>query len=182
MVNCNLNKNLLKGDSCSYVLNEVKDLYLINFNDVISAGTEYDTTSGVQVTSITVSSGENVAGFAHIEPTKNSVTYTDELVVEDSGAKYRTHTLTFGLPGNYDKDIVSSVDALSLGRFFAVVKTASGQYLALGRTAGLEASEQSITGGSDNNGITVTLTANVAESAMPLSEAAVSDLLGHVIA
>ena len=76
--------------------------------------------------------------------------------------------------------MVCSVDALSLGRFFAVVKTASGQYLALGRTAGLEASEQSIAGGSDNNGITVTLTANVAESAMPLSESAVAQLLALV--
>lgn len=180
MVNCNLNKNLLKGDSCAYVLNEVKDLYLINYNDVISAGTEYDCTSGVQITSISANTTDG-KGFAHIEPTKNSVTYTDELVVEDSGAKYRTHTLTFGLPGNYDKDMVCSVDALSLGRFFAVVKTASGQYLALGRTAGLEASEQTINGGADNNGITVTLTANVAESAMPLSDAAVAELLSQVI-
>lgn len=179
MVNCNLNKNLLKGDSCSYVLNEVKDLYLINYNDVESAPT-YDCESGVEITAITLSSG--ATGFAHIEPTKNSVTYTDELVVEDSGAKYRSHTVTFGLPGNYDKDLVCSVDALSLGRFFAVIKTAAGQYLALGRTAGLEASEQSIAGGSDNNGITVTLTANVAESAMPLADGAVTTLLSNIIA
>lgn len=180
MANCTLNKNLLKGNSCAYVLNEVKDLYLINYNDVTEAGLDYDCESGVTVSGITLASG--ATGFAHIEPTKNSVSYTDELVVEDSGAKYRTHTVTFGLPGNYDKDMVCSVDALSLGRFFAVVKTASGQYLALGRTAGLEASEQSIAGGSDNNGITVTLTANVAETAVPLSDAAVGNLLSHVIA
>lgn len=179
MANCNLNKNLLKGNTCAYVLNEVKDLYLINYNDVTSAPV-YDCTSGSEVSAITLASG--ATGFAHIEPAKNSVTYTDELVVEDSGAKYRTHTLTFGLPGNYDKDMVCSVDALSLGRFFAVVKTAGGQYLALGRTAGLEASEQSINGGSDNNGITVTLTANVAESALPLSTGAVETLLSNVIA
>ena len=180
MANCTLNKNLLKGNTCAYVLNEVKDLYLIDYNAVTEAGLDYDCESGVTVSGITIDSGST--GFAHIEPTKNSVTYTDELVVEDSGAKYRTHTVTFGLPGNYDKDMVCSVDALSLGRFFVVIKTASGQYLALGRTAGLEASEQSIAGGSDNNGITVTLTANTAETALPLSDAAKNYLLEHVIA
>lgn len=184
MAICTLNKNLLKSNSCDYVLNEVKDLYIIDFNSVTQAKLNYDcdTTTGtgtVQVTGLTVASGAN---FSHIEPSKNSVTYTDELVVEDSGAKYRTHTVTFGLSGNYNKDLVCSVDALSLGRFFVVVKTASGQYLVLGRSTGLEASEQAINGGSDNNGITVTLSANVAESAAPLSDEDVTYLLQHVIA
>lgn len=178
MANCTLNKNLLKGNTCAYVLNQITDLYLADYNSIASAPVE-DCVSGTQITGISATTSASTV-FSHIEPAKNSVTYSDELVVEDSGAKYRTHTVTFGLPGNYDKDMVCSVDALSLGRFFAVVKTASGQYLALGRTAGLEASEQSIAGGSDNNGITVTLTANVAESAMPLSESAVTQLLALV--
>lgn len=179
MAICNLNKNLLKSNACSYTLNEVKDIYIANFNDVIEAPLKKDVNceSGVTVSAITLVTGASVY---HIEPAKNSVTYTDELVVEDSGAKYRTHTVTFGLNGNFDKDMVCPVDALALGRFFVVVKTASGQYLALGRDTGLEASEQSIAGGSDNNGITVTLTANVAETAIPLSDEAITTLLGHV--
>ena len=179
MAICALNKNLLKTNTCGYVLNEVKDLYLANYNDVTAAPVDYNCESGVTVSAITLASG---AKFSHIEVARNSVTYTDELVVEDSGAKYRTHTITFGVNGSYDKDMVCPVDALSLGRFFVVVKTASGEYLVLGRTAGLEASEQSVAGGTDNNGITVTLSANVAESAVPLSASAIETVLENIVA
>ena len=175
-LSCNLNKNLLKANTCAYSLPTVTDLYIANFGDV-SAHTDYDCASGVTVSAITVASGASVY---HIEPQKNSVTFTDELVVEDNGTKYRTHTLTFGISGKYDKDMVCPVDALSLGRFWAVVKTADKEYLALGGATGLEASAQSIAGGGDNNGITVTLAANVTESAVPLSEAAVTELLSKV--
>lgn len=176
MANCILNKNLLKTNTCGYSLPEVKDIYIANFNDVTSANVDYNCESGVTVSAITVASG---ASFYHIEPAKNSVTFTDELVVQDNGSKYRTHTLTFTLNGKYDKDMVCSIDALSLGRFFVVVATADGEYLALGRTTGLEASEQSVAGGGDTNGMTVTLTANVTESAVPLSEAAIATVKGE---
>lgn len=178
-LSCNLTKNILKANSCEYTLNEIKDIYLIDYNSISGNGADYSCESGVTISAITPTSG---AKFAHIEVAKNSATYTDELVVQDSGAKYRTHTLTFGLPGSYDKDKVCSVDALSLGRFIAVVRTASGQYLELGRNAGLEASEGSITGSSDNNSITITLTANTAETAYPLGETAVTELLSNVLA
>ncbi len=175
-LSCNLNKNLLKSNSCGYSLPEVKDIYIANFEEVTSAPVEYDCASGVSVTGITLATG---ATFYHIEPQKNSVTFTDELVVEDNGSKYRTHTLTFGIAGKYDKDMVCPVDALALGRFFVVVATADGEYLALGRTVGLEASEQSVAGGGDSNGITVTLTGNVTESAVPLNEAAIAVVKGN---
>ena len=173
IVSCSLNKNLLRKDSCNYSLPEVKDIYLANYSDVVSATVDYDCESGV---TLTLASG---ATFYHIEPAKNSVTFTDELVVQDNGSKYRTHTLTFTLNGKYDKDMVCPVDALALGRFFVVVATADGEYLALGRAVGLEASEQSIAGGGDTNGITVTLTGNVTESAVPLSAAAIAVVKGE---
>lgn len=176
MANCILNKNLLKTNTCGYSLPEVKDIYIANFNDVTSANVDYNCESGVTVSAITLTTGTS---FYHIEPAKNSVTFTDELVVQDNGSKYRTHTLTFTLNGKYDKDMVCSIDALSLGRFFVVVATADGEYLALGRTTGLEASEQSVAGGGDTNGMTVTLTANVTESAVPLSEAAIAVVKGE---
>ena len=75
--------------------------------------------------------------------------------------------------------MVCPVDALALGRFFVVVATADGEYLALGRTVGLEASAQSVNGGGDNNGITVTLSANVTEAATPLSPAAIAVVKGE---
>lgn len=174
-LSCNLNKNLLRSNTCGYNLLEIKDIYVANYNDVTAAPVDYDCASGVTVSAITLASG---ATFYHIEPQKNSVSYTDELVVEDNGNKYRTHTITFTIAGKYDKDMVCPVDALALGRFFVVVKTANGDYLALGRNTGLEASAQSIAGGGDNNGVTVTLSANVAESAVPLSETAITTVVG----
>lgn len=175
MASCTLNKDLLRSNTCAYSLPEVKDIYLANFADVTSAGTDYNCESGVTVTGISLA---NSAKFYHIEPAKNSVSYTDELVVEDNGNKYRTHTLTFTLNGKYDKDMVCPVDALALGRFFVVVATADGEYLALGRTVGMEASEQSVAGGGDTNGITVTLTANITEAAVPLNADAIATVKG----
>ena len=166
---------MLKTDTCSYTLNEVKDLYIANFNDITAAPVDYNCESGVTVSAITLASG---AKFSHIEPARNSVTYTDELVTEDSGAKYRTHTVTFSLSGNYDKDMVCPVDALSLGRFFVVVHTADDEYLALGRSVGLEANSATLQGGGDTNGISVTLTGNVTESSVPLNESAIAVVKG----
>ena len=175
MANCSLNKNLLRKDSCNYSLPEVKDIYIANFSDVTAAPVDYDCTSGVTVSAITLA---NDASFYHIEPAKNSVSFTDELVVEDNGNRYRTHTVTFTLNGKYDKDMVCPIDALALGRFFVVVATADGEYLALGRATGLEASAQSVAGGGDSNGITVTLSANVTEAATPLSAGAIAVVKG----
>jgi len=175
MAICSLSKDILRKDSCNYSLPEVKDIYIANFSDVTAAPIDYDCEKGVTVSAITLATG---ATFFHIEPAKNSTTFTDELVVEDNGNKYRTHTITFNLNGKYDKDMVCPIDALALGRFFVVVATADGEYLALGRSVGLEASAQSIAGGGDTNGVTVTLSANVTEAATPLSEAAIATVKG----
>lgn len=180
MANCILNRDLLRTSSCGYSLPEVKDIFLANFNDVkTSAGTDSSASgcTGEVVTTITDNSG-GTPTFYHIEPAKNSVSFSDKLVVEDSGNKYRTHTLTFNLSNKYDSCLHMDFDALSLGRYFAVVVTADGTWLALGRITGLEASAATLAGGGDQNGITVTLSANVAESSMPLSEAAINAVRG----
>lgn len=173
-ISCALNKDLLRTEFCGYSLPEVKDIYLANFSDVITANTAV-TEDCEEITAITVTSG---AQFYHIEPAKDSVSFTDELVVEDNGNKYRTHTLTFNVAGKYDACMHTVLDALSLGRYFAVVATADGEYLALGRLTGLEAETATLSGGGDTNGITVTLSANVTESAIPLSDAAIEDVKG----
>ena len=174
---CNLTKDLLRTNTCGYSLPEVKDIYVANYSDVTATTVNCDCTgtSGVTLDTISLATGTS---FYHIEPAKNSVSFTDELVVEDNGNKYRTHTITFNLAGKYDKDMVCPIDALALGRFFVVVATADGEYLALGRGVGMEASAQSIAGGGDYNGITVTLSANVTESAIPLGETAISTVKG----
>ena len=94
MATCSLNKNLLRKNTCAYSLPEVTDIYIANFTDITEAGLDYSCDSGVTVSGLTVATGASVY---HIEPAKNSTTYTDELVVEDNGNKYRTHTITFNL-------------------------------------------------------------------------------------
>ena len=177
MALCSLNKDLLRTTSCGYNLPQIKDIWLSNFSDVTDTKLTNDGVGDcIEVSGITLASG---ATFYHIEPAKDSVEFTDELVVEDNGNKYRTHTLTFNVVGQYDACMRDSLDALSLGRYFAVVVDANGNWLVLGRLTGLEAETATLSGGGDTNGITVTLSANVTESAIPLTDEAIATVKGE---
>jgi hypothetical protein len=173
-ISCILSKDLKKSNSCGYSLSEVKDIYIANYADVTGTGVDYNCESGVTVSGISMATGTS---WYHIEPSKNSVTFTDDLVVADNGKKHRTHTITFTLSGKYDKDLVCPVDALSLGRFVVVVATADGEYLMLGRGVGLEATEGSTAGGGDTNGATIALAADMAEAAIPGLESVVDSVI-----
>ena len=175
MAICSLGKDLLRTTTCGYSLPEVKDIYLANYADVLKTSGETDASGCTELTSITLDEG---AQFYHIEPAKNSVTFTDELVVEDNGNKYRTHTLSFTVAGTYDKCMVGVLDGLSLGRYFCVVVTADGQWLALGRIGGLEAETATLQGGGDTNGMQIVLSGNVTEPAIPLNDAAIAVVTG----
>ena len=172
MAVCALDKDLLRSTSCGYSLPQIVTLYLANFADVKTTLPE----EGDEISGITMVSG---ATFHVIEPAKNSASFTDELVTNDNGARYRTQNITFSVTGQYDKDKHSALDALSLGKYFVVAKTAEGSYIAFGRRTGLEASAASNSGGSAdaNNGMTITLTADVTESALPLTKEAINDVL-----
>lgn len=171
-ISCKLNNDILKTTSCGYALFEINDLYVANMEDIttVSVG---DGECGEEVTGVTMAGS---AKWYHIEPQKGSVDFTDELVVEDNGQKYRTQTITFGVGGAYDDCAKANLDALSLGRFVVVALLADGSSVMLGRTTGLEASAASFGGGGDTNGMTVTLTANVTESAMPVTEDALAKI------
>ena len=174
MAVCSLDKDLLRSTSCGYSLPQIVTLYLANFADVKTTALSTD---GSEISGITMVTG---ATFHVVEPAKNSASFTDELVTNDNGARYRTHTITFSVSGTYDKDKHNALDALSLGKYFVVAKTAEGGYIAFGRLTGLEASAASNAGGSaDNtNGMTITLSADVTESALPLAEGAISTVIG----
>lgn len=171
---CKLNRNILRTTSCGYSLLEINDIYIANYDDIKTAKGE-DSGGCESVTSVTTAT--TGANFYHVVPAKNSTTFTDELVVLDNGVKYRTHTLTFSISNRYDGCMHIDFDNLSLGRFLVVVKTADGNYLMLGRLTALEASVATLAGGGDSNGINITLTANVAESALPLDDTAVEQVL-----
>ena len=173
MAVCSLDKDLLRSTSCGYSLPQIVTLYVANFADVKTTVPE----DGDEISGITMVSG---ATFHVIEPAKNSASFTDELVTNDNGARYRTQNITFSVTGQYDKDKHSALDALSLGKYFVVAKTAEGSYIAFGRRTGLEASAASNAGGSANNtnGMTITLTADVTESALPLTQEAINTVIG----
>ena len=173
MAVCSLDKDLLRTTSCGYSLPQIVTLYVANFADVKETLPE----EGDEISGITMVSGST---FHVIEPAKNSASFTDELVTNDNGARYRTQTITFSVTGQYDKEKHSALDALSLGKYFVVAKTAEGSYIAFGRRTGLEASAASNSGGSAdaNNGMTITLTADVTESALPLTKEAIDIVTG----
>ena len=173
MAVCSLDKNLLRTTSCGYSLPQIVTLYVANCADVKNVAV---TEKEDEISGITMVSG---ATFHVIEPAKNSASFTDEYVTNDNGARYRTQTITFSVTGQYDKDKHNALDALSLGKYFVVAQTAEGSYIAFGRRTGLEASAASNAGGSaDNtNGMTITLTADVTESALTLTKEAINDVL-----
>ena len=173
MAVCALDKDLLRSTSCGYSLPQIVTLYLANSADVkdVAVTEQKDEISG-----ITMVSGST---FYVVEPAKNSASFTDEYVTNDNGAQYRTQTITFSALGQYDKDKHNTLDALSFGKYFVVGETAEGSYIAFGRRKGLEASAASNAGGSadSTNGMTITLTADVTESALPLTKEAIDDVL-----
>ena len=176
MAVCILNKDLRRADTCGYSLNEVAKIYLANFEDVTGTTVGECTGGGVQVTAITMAQGKK---WYEVTPAKNSASFSDALVAEDNGAKYRTHTLNFSFNGAFDCEMPDVIDALSLGKFIAVIQYADGSWIMLGRVMGLEAdSDGANFGGENSAGITVVLSGNQAESALPLSDAAVEVVTG----
>lgn len=171
---CKLSRNITRETNCAYSLPEVVEIYLAAYDDVTAANPSADSAGCESISAITMAEG---AKFAKIVPAKNSASFEDALVVEDGGAKYRTHTLTFSLSNKYDACLHIDFDNLSLGRFVAVVKTAEGNYLMLGRTAGLEAETATLSGGGDSNGIQIVLSANIAESVVPVDNGVMADLI-----
>jgi hypothetical protein len=172
---CTISKDVLKSTNCGYSLPQITDLWCIDYNSVKVDIT--DDPSGEDVISaVTPDTG---ASFVHIEPNKDSVEFSDTLASGSSGNKYRVVTLTFSVGGSYTKEMHAFLDGISLGRFFVVAKTAEGNYIGLGRQTGVEASAADLQGGTDNNGISVTLTCNQAESSLTLTDGAIEDVVGE---
>lgn len=175
MAICKLNDNWLRTSSCGYQLGAITMIYAVNASDIET--TTIDTTDGQEVSGITFAQGAEVYS---LEPARNSASWSDTLVVNDNGTKYRTHLVAFNLLGNYSKEQADVVDAISLGKYVIVVAKADGGYVMLGRLNGLEATVATIGGSEDDsvpNGLQVSMEANQAEVALPLSAEAVTALL-----
>lgn len=158
-ISCKLNKDLLKVESCGYVLQSVTNIYLANAADVEFV---YGDADDYVVTGVT--GGE----WFHIEPAKNTASFTDTLNTTDSGNKYRTHTLSFSVVGVYSDALQEALDQLSLGSYVAFAQFASGDAVLLGSpSAGLEATVVTNTGSAsatEASGISVEMSADLTNS------------------
>lgn len=180
MAVCKLAKDILKSTACGYSLKQIVDLYLANYEDItattVGKPTEGD---GVEVKTITLA---NQAKFYHIEPAKDTATYTDSLQVGDGGSKYRQTEITWNIAGAYTPEMVDILDALSLGKYVIVARLSDGSYVMFGRLTPLESTVASLTSAAEAtgfNGITVTFNNSTVESALPLSAEAIQTVLNQ---
>ena len=180
MAVCKLAKDILKSTACGYSLKQIVDLYLANYEDItastVGKPTEGD---GVEVKTITLA---DQAKFYHIEPSKDTATFTDSLQVGDGGSKYRQTEITWNIAGTYTANMVDILDALSLGRYAIVARLSDGSYVMFGRLSPLEATVASLTSAAEAtgfNGITVTFQNSTVESPLPLSAEAIQTVLGQ---
>ena len=160
---CKLANDLLRENSCGYVLQSVQTIYLANTSEV----TAFDAEAG------TVTLGEGGKWYK-IEPAKNTASFTDVLNVTDSGNKYRTHSLSFSVAGVYSAELKDALDNLSLGSYLAIAVFASGEGVLLGtKNAGLEATVVTNTGAAsatEASGISVEMSADLTNSAFPITD------------
>ena len=180
MAVCKLAKDILKSTACGYSLKQIVDLYLANYEDItastVGKPTEGD---GVEVKTITLA---DQAKFYHIEPAKDTATFTDSLQVGDGGSKYRQTEITWNIAGTDTSGMVDILDALSLGRYAIVARLSDGSYVMFGRLTPLEATVASLTSAAEAtgfNGITVTFQNSTVESPLPLSAEAIQTVLGQ---
>lgn len=151
-MSCKLTSNITKKN-CNYTVAGVRALYLINHD---SANT-YTTASDSSI--ITAISLVNDAKAYKIDFIDNTASFSDDLAEGGSGGKYRTHTVNFSID-KYDYDLLNQGDALSLGRYTAVVVDKSGRSIVLGRLNGLSATSFNYASGAadaDANGWTVVM-------------------------
>lgn len=181
MAICSLNKNVLKSTNCGYQLNEIVDLYLVNFDDITGFTINEGSGTSLGCDEITEIGFKSGATAYQVTPAKNTGSFEDTLVVNDNdGSKYRNASISFTVSGAYSACMHGVLDALSLGRYLVVVKTASGDYIVFGRLSPLEATTATLAGSSDSNGMQIVLAGNIAETPMPLSEAGITALLAKV--
>lgn len=131
MSGCKLKSAITKGN-CQYTAAGIRALYLYNYDSSNSY------TQATETDAITEIKLANDAKAYKVEFIESTASFTDDLAQGGNGGKYRTHTLNFSLD-KYDYDLLNEEEALSLGKFTAVVVDKSGRCIVLGRLNGLSA-------------------------------------------
>ena len=137
---CKLTKSL-DNKLCEYAVAGARGLYLGNYYgpvegaEAVANAIAYQTDADGFVDSIKLPTGET---FYKVDVADNTLSFSDALLAGANGAKYRQHTINAVL-NQYDVDVLNEGDALSLGRFIAVVIDNAGRPILLGRSGGLAA-------------------------------------------
>ena len=150
-MSCKLTSNITKK-TCVYSVAGIKSVYLINHD----SANEYEFSAEGEISTITLADSAKAYKVDFID---NTASFSDELAQNSNGGKYRTHTLNFTL-SEYDYTILNQGDALSLGKFTAVVVDKSNRSVAMGRINGLSSTAFNYASGAaeaDANGWTVTM-------------------------
>lgn len=157
-MSCKLTANIRK-ENCQYRVAGIRAIYLINHDSnptfTFEQGTEGEEGNKV-IGKIEMPAGESIYKVNFSEGTAS---WSDELAVNGNGGKYRTHTVNFTV-SEYDYNILNQGDALSLGRFIAIVVDKSGRAVMVGRNNGLSATSFNYASGAadaDANGWTTVL-------------------------
>lgn len=167
---CKLTSSITKS-KCQYAPAGVRAVYLFNYDtDNIYTFDDPDKTT---IEAITLAgANEKAYKIAFID---NTASFSDELAQNGNGGKYRTHTLNFTVE-NYDYELLNQDEALSLGKFTAVVVDKSGRCVVLGRNNGLTATAFNYASGAadaDATGWTVTMAGTEIEMARLLKDESV---------
>lgn len=144
MANCKLTKSL-DNKNCEYAIAGARDLFLANYYgaNIVAVAPEapvanqitYVVDTDGYITDIMLPTGES---FYKVQGATNTISWTDALLAGGNGGKYRQHTVNAVL-NQYDVDVLNEGDAISLGRFVAIVVDNAGRAVVLGRTGGLSA-------------------------------------------
>lgn len=132
-MSCKLTANVNKTN-CTYQTAGVLAIYLINFDPANKWTFETDNPNSIETI---VLAGEGNKAYK-LEFSESTASFSDELATNGNGGKYRTHTVNFTL-SDYDYNILNQGDALSLGKFTAVIVDKNGRCIVLGRNNGLSA-------------------------------------------
>lgn len=178
-MSCKLTANVNKTN-CTYQTAGLLALYLINFDTAIKYTFEADNPNVIATIALAL---ETDKAFK-LEFSEGSASFTDELAANGNGGKYRTHTVNFTL-SEYDYNILNQGDALSLGKFTAVVVDKNRRCIVLGRNNGLSATSFNYASGAadaDASGWTTVLAGTEIEIGKLLKdESVISSIASQVI-
>lgn len=179
MAKCKLTKSL-DNKICEYAVAGARDVYLANWygpaegDEAKDNAIVYKRDTDGYITGILLPEGEF---FFHVDSSEDSISFSDELLEGGNGGKYRQHTVNATI-NQYDLDILNEGDALSLGRFIAIIVDSANRIFVLGRTGGLRATANGFdynTGAApgDDTGWTLALQGNSTELAQLVKDTGV---------